>query len=187
MFPSLNSGLALGLAWTKRTWQKWCHVTSHSFSSHPLGMLAQPCQEAESLLLKREKPCGWELRQPGQQPHPKTLSLLTTDRTFRDEPRRHRKKPWRWSQLSLPELPTHRNTSKSMVFYATKSLECGLLHSNQLTQSLLLSISLGVKVDNSVDYLLSVASTTVWWLSWYLHYSKKQAYQHPTMPSLMLD
>lgn len=40
------------------------------------------------------------------------------------------------------------------LFYATKFLECGLLHSNQLMYSLLLSSSLGAKGDNAVDYLL---------------------------------
>lgn len=100
---------ALWLALTNRMRQICCYVTFCSFPSHPLGMLPLPRKEAESSLPKNEKPCGGELWQPSQQPHPTALSLLPTDCKFRSKPSWRHKEQRQLSQPSLPELPTQNH------------------------------------------------------------------------------
>lgn len=122
----------------------------------------KPRKEAEPRLLKSEKPCEWELRQPGRWPPPTALSSAN---------RMHIQRSAQLTPQEVePVIPARSTWAANSQTHDQRNHCCFVplsfwnvvcYTSNCLIYSLLLSTSLGVKGDNLPDYLLSVGSTTV--------------------------
>lgn len=160
MFPSLNSVLALWLALINRRQQKWCYVTSCSLTLlecflHHVKKLSVAYWKMRGHM---DENWGSLANSPIQQPSVFRQLTAHSDVSTADTTRSRGSYPsWAYLNCQLTEWWANN----SLLFCAIKFLKCGLLNHNQLTDSLLLFTTLGVKGDNSMDYLPSVDSTIV--------------------------